>query len=109
MHENRTHYVQTTGIPPLLDLLVRKLRDANHIPVESADEVMVTSGGIHGVFSVCQGLLEPGDEVLVPDPEWPPAAGNIACARAVPVGYPIHATLGWRPDVDEMIGRRRSI
>ena len=50
VHENRTHYVQTTGIPPLLDLLVRKLRDANHIPVESADEVMVTSGGIHGVF-----------------------------------------------------------
>ena len=68
----------------------------------SADEVMVTSGGIHGVFSVCQGLLEPGDEVLVPNPAWPPAQGNVACARAVPVGYPLHESLGWRPDVDEM-------
>ncbi len=42
---------------------------------------MVTSGGIHGVFAVCQALLEPGDEVLVPDPEWPPAQGNVACAH----------------------------
>ena len=102
VHENRTHYVQTTGIPPLVELLVKKLREKNGIPVGSADEVMVTSGGIHGVFSVCQGLLEPSDEVLVPNPEWPPAQGNVACARAVPVGYPLHESLGWRPDVDEM-------
>jgi aspartate aminotransferase len=100
--ENRTHYVQTTGIPPLLDLLVRKLRDRNGIPVESADEVMVTTGGIHGVFCVCQGLLEPGDEVLMPDPEWPPAAGNVAGARGVAVPYPLHESNGWKPDVDEM-------
>jgi aspartate aminotransferase len=102
VHDNRTHYVQTTGIPPLLDLLVTKMRDKNGIPIGSAEEVMVTSGGIHGVFCICQGLLEPGDEVLVPDPEWPPAHGNIACAHAVPVGYPLHESLGWRPDVDEM-------
>ena len=50
VHDNRTHYVQTTGIPPLLDLLVTKMRDKNKIPVEIADEVMVTSGGIHGIF-----------------------------------------------------------
>ena len=63
---------------------------------------MVTTGGIHGVYAVCQGLLEPGDEVLVPDPEWPPAQGNIACAHAVPVPYPLHESRGWRPDVEEM-------
>jgi aspartate/methionine/tyrosine aminotransferase len=102
VHDNRTHYVQTTGIPPLLDLLAKKMREKNGIPIESVDEVMVTSGGIHGVFAVCHGLLEPGDEVLVPDPEWPPAQGNIACAHARPVGYPLHESRGWRPDVAEM-------
>jgi aspartate aminotransferase len=102
VHENRTHYVQTTGIPPLLDLAVTKMREKNGIPVGGPEEVMVTTGGIHGVFAICQGLLEPGDEVLVPDPEWPPAQGNVACARAIPVGYPLHESLGWRPDVDEM-------
>ena len=102
VEDNRTHYVQTTGIPPLIEVLVEKMRRVNGIPIGGADEVMVTSGGIHGVFSACQGLLEPGDEVLVPDPEWPPAQGNILAARAVPVPYPLHESRGWRPDVDEM-------
>jgi aspartate aminotransferase len=100
--ENRTHYVQTTGIPPLLKLLVEKMRTKNHIPVASVDEVMVTTGGIHGVYATCQGLLEPGDEVLLPNPEWPPALGNIMAAHAVPVPYPLHESRQWRPDVDEM-------
>lgn len=102
VHENRTHYVQTTGIPPLVDLLTKKLREKNGIPVGSADEVMVTSGGIHGLYSVCQGLLEPGEEVLMPDPAWPPAPGNVQCAHAVPVRYTLHESLGWRPDVEEI-------
>lgn len=100
--DNRTHYVQTTGIPPLVDALTRKLREQNRIPVPEPDHVMVTTGGIHGVFAACQGLLEPGDEVLLPDPEWPPARGNLLAARAVPVGYPLYESRGWRPDVDEM-------
>jgi aspartate aminotransferase len=100
--ENRTHYVQTTGIPPLIELLAAKLRDRNHIPIEQTDEVMVTSGGIHGLYCICQGLLDPGDEVLLPDPEWPPGAGNVLAARGVPVGYPLYESRGWRPDIDEI-------
>jgi aspartate aminotransferase len=100
--DNRTHYVQTTGIPPLLEHLAAKLRDRNHVPVERTDEVMVTSGGIHGLYCICQGLLDPGDEVLLPDPEWPPGAGNVLAARGVPIGYPLYEHLGWRPDLDEL-------
>jgi aspartate aminotransferase len=102
VNDNRTHYVQTTGIPPLLDLLVAKMRDKNGIPIGGADEVMVTTGGIHALFVICQGLLDPGDEVLVPDPEWPPTQGNVACARGIPIRYPLHESLGWQPDVEEI-------
>src|SRR5262245_60483312 len=100
--ENRTHYVQTTGIPPLIDLLTSKLRGRNQIPIDQPDEVMVTSGGIHGLYAVCQALLEPGDEVLVPDPTWPPAAGNILAAHGVPIGYPLYESRAWRPDIEEI-------
>lgn len=104
IRENRTHYVQTTGIPPLLELLAAKLRAKNRVPVERPDEVMVTSGGIHGLFAVCQALLEPGDEVLLPDPEWPPARGNVLAARGVPVPYRLHESRDWRPDIGELPG-----
>jgi len=66
--ENKSHYLQTTGLPRLQELLAEKLRTRNRIPIGASDEVMVTTGGIHGVFIACQGLLEPGDEVIVPDP-----------------------------------------
>jgi aspartate aminotransferase len=100
--ENRSHYLQTTGVPRLLDLLAAKLRRQNGIPIESPDELMVTTGGIHGLYIVCQALLEPGDEVIVPDPEWPPCMGNIRSAQGVPVGCPLHDRLGWRYDLDEL-------
>jgi aspartate aminotransferase len=100
--ENRSHYLQTTGVPRLLELLAGKLREKNRIPVESPDEIMVTTGGIHALFVVCQGLLEPGDEVIVPDPEWPPAMGNIRMAHGVPVPCPLREHLGWRWDLDEL-------
>ena len=102
VHDNRSHYVQTTGIPPLLKLLATKLGEKNRVPVGGPDEVMVASGGIHALFAVFHGLLEPGDEVLVPDPAWPPAPGGILFARAVPVRYGLYEARGWRPDLDEM-------
>ena len=103
--ENRSHYLQTTGLPGLLDLLADKLRRQNGIPIGASDEVMVTTGGIHGLFIACQALLEPGDEIVIPDPEWPPCAGNIKLAHGVPVPCPLHESLGWRYDLDELKSR----
>lgn len=100
--DNHSHYVQTTGIPRLLDLLATKVREVNHIPVGASDEVMVTTGGIHALYVIFQALLEPGDEVIVPDPQWPPAAGNITAAHGVPVPCPLHEHLGWRWDLKQL-------
>jgi len=103
--ENRSHYAQTTGIPRLLELLAEKLRTRNGIGVTSPDDVMVTTGGIHGVYITCMALLEPGDEVIVPDPEWPPTMGNVLSARAVPVPCPLREELEWRWDLAELASK----
>ena len=100
--DNHSHYLQTTGIPRLLELLARKLRDVNGIPINGADDVMVTTGGIHALYVIFQALVEPGDEVIIPDPQWPPCAGNIIAARGVPVPCPLHEHLGWRYDMGEL-------
>jgi aspartate aminotransferase len=100
--ENRSHYVQTTGVPRLLELLAEKLRAHNGIPVASPDELMATTGGIHALYLIAQALLEPGDEVIMPDPEWPPAMGNIKLARGVVVPCRLHESLGWRWNLDEL-------
>src|SRR3954465_2274872 len=100
--ENRSHYLQTNGVPRLRTLIAAKLRDKNRIPVEDDEHVLVTHGGIHGLYIICMALIEPGDEVLIPDPEWPPTAGNILAARGVPVGYRLDEATGWRPDFADL-------
>ncbi len=100
--DNHSHYVQTTGIPRLRELIAAKLRNSNGIPIDDVEDVLVTNGGIHGLYILCRSVLEPGDEVLIPDPAWPPAAGNILAAQAVPVGYKLHEQRGWQPDLDEV-------
>ena len=100
--ENKSHYLQTTGVPRLRELIAAKLRTTNGIPVDDPEDILVTNGGIHGLYLICRALLEPGDEVVLPDPAWPPAAGNILAAHGVPVACPLHESKGWRYDLDEL-------
>jgi aspartate aminotransferase len=102
--ENRSHYLQTTGVPRLLELLAEKLRTRNRIPIGAPDEIMVTTGGIHGLFITCQALLEPGDEVIVPDPEWPPWGGHMRAGLGVRVRYPLRGARGGRVDGEVLDG-----
>jgi aspartate aminotransferase len=100
--ENKSHYLQTSGVPRLRELIAAKLRAKNGVTEADAEHVLVTNGGIHGLYMLFQALLEPGDEVIIPDPEWPPAAGNILAAKGIPVGCPLNAASGWRYDLDEL-------
>jgi aspartate aminotransferase len=100
--ENRTHYVQTAGIPALRERLADKLRRINGVPVRGPEDVLVSNGGIHAIYAVCHALLEPGDEVVIPDPLWPPAISIILSAHGVPVGCPLRESMGWRWDLDEL-------
>ena len=72
------------------------------MPVERDDEVIVTNGGIHGLFAAFHALLEPGDEVILPDPQWPPTMAIIQWAGGVPVQVPLHESLAFRWDLDEL-------
>ena len=58
--ENRSHYLQTTGVPRLLELLAEKMRRQNGIPSTRPDDVMVTTGGIHGALHRLPGAARAG-------------------------------------------------
>jgi aspartate aminotransferase len=100
--DNHTHYLPTTGLPRLRQLLAEKLRTKNHIPVVSDHDIVPTYGGTHAIWAALHALFEPGDEMIVPDPEWPPTMAIATAAKATPVGVPIYENLGWRWDLDEL-------
>ena len=98
--DNRSHYVQTTGIPQCLISLVAKLRSGQRHSCRRTDEVMVTTGASTRSTSR-QALLEPGDEVIVPDPSGRPAwkcQSRSGDSRRLPAAR----RPGWRYDLEEL-------
>jgi aspartate aminotransferase len=102
MTENRTHYLPTVGIPPLRKAFAEKMQKKNGIPVGSPEEVLVSNGGTHGLYTVFHALLEPGDEVIIPEPEWPPTMAMVKAAQGVPVQVPLREELGWRWNIADV-------
>jgi aspartate aminotransferase len=87
--KGHTHYTASTGIQPLRDAVLAKVRRDNGLPLRHADQVVVTNGGMHALHLTFAALLEPGDEVIIPDPMWTEIAENIRLAGGVPVRCPI--------------------
>lgn len=61
-----TDYGTPLGLPPLRQLLARRL--AGHGIEASPDQIMLTDSGTHAIDLLCRLLIEPGDTVLVDDP-----------------------------------------
>lgn len=65
-----THYGPSRGYPDLLAAIAQKLRRDEGVDYDPASEILVTHGGIHAYYTAMQSILNPGDDVLVPDPSW---------------------------------------
>lgn len=89
LENGHTHYTASTGILPLRKAIVTKVRRDNGLPIDDADQVLVTNGGMHALYITFRALLEPGDEVVLPDPMWTEIAENIRLAGGVPVRCPL--------------------
>lgn len=69
LRSGKTGRTPVVGLPELRAAIAEKLRRENGLPVE-AQNIIVTTGGQEGLFLIMQTLLDPGDEVLVPDPRY---------------------------------------
>ncbi|NUO63295.1 MAG: aminotransferase class I/II-fold pyridoxal phosphate-dependent enzyme [Gemmatimonadaceae bacterium] len=87
----KTHYVPNDGIPQLREALAAKVRRQNGLQGVTASDIYVTNGAMHALYTVFGALLEPGDEVIIPDPMWTEVAENIRLAGGVPVGVTLSA------------------
>ena len=85
--ENQTHYAPSSGLLPLRQALAAKLAARNGIEA-SADEVLVTVGGMQGLYAAFQCVLDPGDDAMVFSPFWTPISDLVTGAQARPLLVP---------------------
>ncbi len=84
---NETRYAPSSGTTALLDAIRTKLAAKNGLTVETSN-LIVTSGGAHGLFCAFQAVVDPGDEVMLFSPYWTPIADHINFAGGTPVRVP---------------------
>src|SRR3972149_1338037 len=70
IQDGLTHYGPSRGLPDLLSAIAKKLARDEGLSYDPASEIIVTHGGIHAYYSAMQSILNPGDDVLIPDPSW---------------------------------------
>jgi N-succinyldiaminopimelate aminotransferase len=88
-HPGLHGYAPVHGEPSLIDAFTAYV-EGRHGETLNPDLVQVMSGTTAGLSIVCQVLLEPGDEVLLPSPFWPLSRGIITTKGAVPVQVPFY-------------------
>lgn len=108
LREGKTHYTPGAGIPELRAAIRDKLARDNGISLKGPEEVLVTSGAMHGLYVTFASLLAPGEKVIVPDPSWTETVDNIRLAGGVPVLAPLDTKIGRWPleEVARRIGPR---
>ena len=82
--DGATHYPHERGEVALREAIVAKLARENGIAAH-VDDVTITAGGTHALFLAVQGVLSPGEELLVFSPHWMAVPKMVGFAHGV--GY----------------------
>lgn len=102
LESGKTHYPVLTGLPPLREAMLLKVRAQNHLPIRDADGVMVTVGGMQGLYLTFNAMLSPGDEVILPDPLWGETPEFMRRTGAIPVLVKLRAESNFAFDAQDI-------
>lgn len=101
MAAGATHYAPYAGIPELRRAIAVDAGRRRRMAVDP-ERVFVTVGGKSVILYTLLALVEPGDDVFVPDPGYPIYASLVRFLGARPVPLPTHGPDDWRLDLAEL-------
>ncbi len=87
--EGFTHYTEERGIRSLREAIAEKIRREKGVEVDPEGGILVTSGSSEAILASVLSLVNPGEEVLVFDPYYPPYVSSVRLALANPVLVPV--------------------
>jgi len=99
--EGKDRYCPVAGVPALREELATYLQRTRNLSVSPAN-IVVAPGCKTALFFAMMALLEPGDEVLYPDPGFPGYASIALGLGAVPVPFELSSRNHFQPDLAEI-------
>ena len=112
LERGRTFYTSNAGLKELKEEIVDYLRRKIQVSYNPVSEVVVTVGGSEGIDIAMRAMLNPGDEVLIPQPSYVSYLPCAMLADGVPVVIPLHEENKFkltREDLEEKITDRTKI
>jgi aspartate/methionine/tyrosine aminotransferase len=100
MKDGLTHYASSRGMQDMRRAAATKLKRDNAVSYDPDTEVLITNGGIHAYYIAMQAILNPGDDVLIPDPTWATHANMAIMLRGNVIRVPAHPEDGFIPSFD---------
>jgi aspartate aminotransferase len=106
MKSGMTHYSPSRGISELRKAISLKLDHSMNnasnrsIFYDPDHEILVTHGGVHAYYLAMQAILNPGDEVLIPDPSWATHSNMVKQLRGSVIHVPASQEDGWLPSLE---------
>ncbi len=88
IRKGKTRYTPPAGIPELRAAIAEDAGRSRGIQIQP-EEVVVSPGGKPNLFFPTLALVEPGDEVIYPDPGFPTYEAMIKVAGGIPVAVPL--------------------
>ncbi len=89
LERGRTFYTSNAGLKELKEEIVKYLKRTVNVEYNPANEVVVTVGGSEGIDIALRAMLDPGDEVLIPQPSYVSYLPCTELAGGVPVTIPL--------------------
>lgn len=100
MAEGKTHYTPLNGIPELREALAKKFTREYGLFYNPENEILVTVGATEAVYLALSAFINPGDEVLIPDPGFVCYKPAVLIVGGVPVSMPMLEDDGFKPDIE---------
>jgi len=101
--EGKTHYAPTNGIPELREALTQKAKRDYNLSYDPNSEILITVGGTEAIFLALFGLVNPGEEVLIPDPGFVCYEPGVVLAGGIPVHIPLLEKKEFKPSIDDVM------
>ncbi len=102
LDRGETHYSSNLGEDELRKAIAARMNRVGGLKVDPEGEVIVTIGGVEALYLAMQSTLDPGDELLIPDPGFMVYSSQALLCGARPVGYPLRFENRFYPDLAEV-------
>ena len=101
IEEGSNWYAPSEGLLELREAICEKEEKVNGVALQP-ENVIVTHGISEGIQMLMAAVVEPGDEVLVPGPTYPPYMSYVKFFGGMPVSYETVEEDGWQPNIDDL-------